>query len=154
MTLPRKDNEADLTNLTDVRKEKNGVKRYTLAVYSRFLPPIVTHRDALVRFVHFIYVSEIKIARSRSLLTRLSLFCKGTFTDFFSHISFSLNYRLPGALMYLNEATLLNNIRTRYFKDRIYVSNYNGAEVKSLRPPPPFILNLSLRCFRLTSPTF
>lgn len=24
--------------------------------------------------------------------------------------------------MYLNEATLLNNIRTRYFKDRIYVS--------------------------------
>lgn len=27
-----------------------------------------------------------------------------------------------GALMYLNEATLLNNIRTRYFKDRIYVS--------------------------------
>jgi len=25
--------------------------------------------------------------------------------------------------MYLNEATLLNNIRTRYFKDRIYVSD-------------------------------
>lgn len=25
--------------------------------------------------------------------------------------------------MYLNEATLLNNIRARYFKDRIYVSS-------------------------------
>lgn len=33
--------------------------------------------------------------------------------------------------MYLNEATLLNNIRTRYFKDRIYVSNYAcGDELK------------------------
>lgn len=28
--------------------------------------------------------------------------------------------------MYLNEATLLNNIRTRYFKDRIYVSNLSA----------------------------
>lgn len=29
---------------------------------------------------------------------------------------------LPGSLMYLNEATLLNNIRVRYSKDLIYVS--------------------------------
>ena len=27
-----------------------------------------------------------------------------------------------GSLMYLNEATLLNNVRVRYSKDRIYVS--------------------------------
>lgn len=30
--------------------------------------------------------------------------------------------------MYLNEATLLNNIRTRYFKDRIYVSSHESAK--------------------------
>lgn len=30
----------------------------------------------------------------------------------------------PGALMYLNPATLLNNIRTRYYKEKIYVSNH------------------------------
>jgi len=41
--------------------------------------------------------------------------------------------------MYLNEATLLNNIRTRYFKDRIYVSNYDDAEINTF-----VILNLSL----------
>lgn len=29
---------------------------------------------------------------------------------------------LSGSLMYLNEATLLNNIRVRYSKDKIYVS--------------------------------
>jgi len=29
---------------------------------------------------------------------------------------------LPGSLMYLNEATLLNNVRIRYSKDLIYVS--------------------------------
>lgn len=29
---------------------------------------------------------------------------------------------LSGSLMYLNEATLLNNVRLRYSKDKIYVS--------------------------------
>jgi len=29
---------------------------------------------------------------------------------------------LAGSLMYLNEATLLHNIKVRYSKDRIYVS--------------------------------
>lgn len=29
---------------------------------------------------------------------------------------------VSGSLMYLNEATLLNNIRVRYSKDKIYVS--------------------------------
>lgn len=33
--------------------------------------------------------------------------------------------------MYLNEATLLNNIRTRYFKDRIYVSCEKLDEIYS-----------------------
>ncbi len=33
-----------------------------------------------------------------------------------------------GALMYLNEATLLNNIRIRYMKDAIYVSLYFSIE--------------------------
>lgn len=28
----------------------------------------------------------------------------------------------PGELMFLNEATLLDNLKTRYFKDKIYVS--------------------------------
>ena len=31
-------------------------------------------------------------------------------------------YTLSGALMYLNEATLLNNLRLRYKKNQIYVS--------------------------------
>jgi hypothetical protein len=29
---------------------------------------------------------------------------------------------IPGALMYLNEATLLNNVRLRYSRNAIYVS--------------------------------
>lgn len=29
---------------------------------------------------------------------------------------------VTGSLMYLNEATLLNNVRVRYSKDKIYVS--------------------------------
>lgn len=32
-------------------------------------------------------------------------------------------YFISGALMYLNEATLLNNVRTRYYSDKIYVSD-------------------------------
>lgn len=44
--------------------------------------------------------------------------------------------------MYLNEATLLNNIRTRYFKDRIYVSNYD-AEVESLRVSLLYLISRS-----------
>lgn len=35
--------------------------------------------------------------------------------------------------MYLNEATLLNNIRTRYFKDRIYVSSHEGVKLNLAR---------------------
>lgn len=31
-------------------------------------------------------------------------------------------FSLAGSLMYLNEATLLHNIKVRYSKDRIYVS--------------------------------
>lgn len=31
---------------------------------------------------------------------------------------------IPGELMFLNEATLLNNILTRYKKNKIYVSNW------------------------------
>ena len=34
----------------------------------------------------------------------------------------NLFFCLSGSLMYLNEATLLNNIRVRYSKDKIYVS--------------------------------
>ena len=33
---------------------------------------------------------------------------------------------LSGALMYLNEATLLNNVRRRYKKDLIYVCSCDG----------------------------
>lgn len=36
--------------------------------------------------------------------------------------SFNHHLCLSGSLMYLNEATLLNNIRVRYSKDKIYVS--------------------------------
>lgn len=32
------------------------------------------------------------------------------------------SFLLAGSLMYLNEATLLHNIKVRYSKDRIYVS--------------------------------
>jgi len=37
---------------------------------------------------------------------------------------FQLKLIFPGALMYLNPGTLLNNTRTRYHKDKIYVSNH------------------------------
>lgn len=38
-------------------------------------------------------------------------------------LSFLLSrFCLSGSLMYLNEATLLNNVRVRYSKDKIYVS--------------------------------
>lgn len=49
-------------------------------------------------------------------------------SSFNSHLQFRF---LPvGALMYLNEATLLNNVRLRYMKDHIYVS----TNVRLLRP--------------------
>ncbi len=38
------------------------------------------------------------------------------------HINILMCCVFLGALMYLNEATLLNNIRIRYMKDAIYVS--------------------------------
>ena len=34
-------------------------------------------------------------------------------------------FYLVGSLMYLNEATLLNNLRIRYKKNQIYVSLYS-----------------------------
>lgn len=34
---------------------------------------------------------------------------------------------IPGSLMHLNEATLLNNIRIRYKKDKIYVSTLKDS---------------------------
>ncbi|XP_076277428.1 myosin heavy chain 95F jaguar isoform X2 [Lasioglossum baleicum] len=73
------------------------------------------------------------------------------------------------ALMYLNEATLLNNIRTRYFKDRIYtyvaniliavnpycevkdlyspktIKSYQG---KSLGETPPHVFAIADKAFR------
>ncbi|KOC60849.1 Myosin heavy chain 95F [Habropoda laboriosa] len=73
------------------------------------------------------------------------------------------------ALMYLNEATLLNNIRTRYFKDRIYtyvaniliavnpycevrdlystetIKDYKG---KSLGETPPHVFAIADKAFR------
>uniref|UniRef100_A0A8C1DFP1 Unconventional myosin-VI n=1 Tax=Cyprinus carpio carpio TaxID=630221 RepID=A0A8C1DFP1_CYPCA len=39
--------------------------------------------------------------------------------------TYMLTYLLPGSLMYLNEGTLLNNIRVRYSKDLIYTSVAN-----------------------------
>lgn len=36
---------------------------------------------------------------------------------------------VTGSLMYLNEATLLNNVRVRYSKDKIYVSIFFIANV-------------------------
>lgn len=33
----------------------------------------------------------------------------------------------PGSLMYLNEATLLNNVRVRYSKDHIYVGFFYAS---------------------------
>ncbi|GCB62165.1 hypothetical protein scyTo_0014450 [Scyliorhinus torazame] len=35
-------------------------------------------------------------------------------------------------LMYLNEATLLNNIRVRYSKDKIYVSNVSLSKLQNV----------------------
>ncbi|XP_047347921.1 myosin heavy chain 95F isoform X4 [Vespa velutina] len=73
------------------------------------------------------------------------------------------------ALMYLNEATLLNNIRTRYFKDRIYtyvaniliavnpycqVKNLYSPETiktykgKSLGETPPHVFAIADKAFR------
>ena len=40
---------------------------------------------------------------------------------------------VKGALMYLNEATLLNNLHIRYKKDKIYVSIY---DILYSTPPP------------------
>lgn len=37
-------------------------------------------------------------------------------------VFFSFLFYNAGSLMYLNEATLLNNVRVRYSKDKIYVS--------------------------------
>lgn len=31
-------------------------------------------------------------------------------------------FRVTGELLFLNEATFLENLKTRYFKDKIYVS--------------------------------
>lgn len=36
-------------------------------------------------------------------------------------------YSITGELMFLNEATFLDNLRTRYFKDKIYVSMKIGC---------------------------
>nr|XP_033192922.1 myosin heavy chain 95F isoform X1 [Bombus vancouverensis nearcticus]XP_033192923.1 myosin heavy chain 95F isoform X1 [Bombus vancouverensis nearcticus]XP_033192924.1 myosin heavy chain 95F isoform X1 [Bombus vancouverensis nearcticus] len=73
------------------------------------------------------------------------------------------------ALMYLNEATLLNNVRTRYFKDRIYtyvaniliavnpyweVKDLYSAETikaykgKSLGETPPHVFAIADKAFR------
>ncbi|XP_026672649.1 myosin heavy chain 95F isoform X5 [Ceratina calcarata] len=73
------------------------------------------------------------------------------------------------ALMYLNEATLLNNIRTRYFKDRIYtyvaniliavnpyceIKDLYSAETikaykgKSLGETPPHVFAIADKAFR------
>ncbi|XP_015589785.1 myosin heavy chain 95F isoform X2 [Cephus cinctus] len=73
------------------------------------------------------------------------------------------------ALMYLNEATLLNNIRTRYFKDRIYTYVANiliavnpycevkdlyspqtikGYQGKSLGETPPHVFAIADKAFR------
>lgn len=38
------------------------------------------------------------------------------------HFSFVYFSFLTGELMFLNEATLLDNIKNRYYKDKIYVS--------------------------------
>ena len=43
---------------------------------------------------------------------------------------------LPGALMFLNEATLLNNLRIRYKKDLIYVSIILLKVQKLISPAP------------------
>lgn len=40
---------------------------------------------------------------------------------------------LSGSLMYLNEATLLNNIRVRYSKDKIYVSTDMRGSGRSVK---------------------
>ena len=37
--------------------------------------------------------------------------------------------------MYLNEATLLNNVRVRYSKEKIYVSVQKTNKMKPLNPP-------------------
>ncbi len=54
-----------------------------------------------------------------------SSYCMPTDTlslHFPDNIKHSFHFSIAGALMYLNEATLLNNIRIRYMKDCIYVS--------------------------------
>ncbi|XP_043491578.1 myosin heavy chain 95F [Polistes fuscatus] len=80
-----------------------------------------------------------------------------------------LFFLILGALMYLNEATLLNNIRTRYFKDSIYtyvaniliavnpycevrnlyspktIKDYKG---KSLGETPPHVFAIADKAFR------
>ena len=38
---------------------------------------------------------------------------------------FTFDFIISGSLMFLNEATLLNNIRLKYKKDSIYVSVYH-----------------------------
>lgn len=51
-----------------------------------------------------------------------------TITSFFNSIKYftvNLQFFLPGELMFLNEATFLDNLKTRYYKDKIYVSDFS-----------------------------
>ncbi len=43
-------------------------------------------------------------------------------TNYFIYVCVCVCVCVTGSLMYLNEATLLNNVRVRYSKDKIYVS--------------------------------
>lgn len=46
-------------------------------------------------------------------------------------INFNFVLFLLGELMFLNEATLLDNIKNRYYKDKIYVSNQHSHFIPS-----------------------
>lgn len=48
-------------------------------------------------------------------------------TPLFHSFTFSSDRAPPGSLMYLNEATLLNNVRVRYSKDHIYVRFFDAS---------------------------
>lgn len=110
-------------------EKRNVMKRYVSGRLLNVVPSIVTHRDELVSTKFYRRLRSRGHARFsrdfRSFVKALSLISFLLYLYRYIFLTFcSLNYLFPGALMYLNEATLLNNIRTRYFKDRIYVSNY------------------------------
>lgn len=75
-------------------------------------------------------------------LARSSTIIKAFFSSLIWSVQISLSVSLSGSLMYLNEATLLNNVRVRYSKDKIYVSikykpkNYWRSCLSSLRGRP------------------